>query len=160
MFVKRVLGRRKAVLLAHQGRGVDHPSAAANIAALIETVAAKPGRRILNSADPDAPSGLEIARTIARHLDHEWQEILLDDSADPSLGWHPWNSMNPVVLDTSAALELGYTPGGDYAATVPEVIGWLTSTASSDPANLPPGYDSSYFADAFHYASEDAYLGR
>ncbi|MGI8971814.1 MAG: NAD-dependent epimerase/dehydratase family protein, partial [Dehalococcoidia bacterium] len=54
VFVKRVLDRREVVLLAHRGRGIDHPSAAVNIAALVETVAAKPGRRILNSADPDA----------------------------------------------------------------------------------------------------------
>lgn len=159
VFIKRVLDGRHAVLLAHQGRGTDHPSAAANIAALIETVAAKPGHRILNSADPDAPSGLEISRIIARHLNHEWREVLLEDSADPALGWHPWDSTHPVVLDTSAALELGYTPVGDYAATVPDVIDWLTSaTGKTRPAELPPGFDSPSFADAFDYAREDAYL--
>ncbi|MGH3527706.1 MAG: NAD-dependent epimerase/dehydratase family protein, partial [Pseudonocardiaceae bacterium] len=47
VFVKRVLDRREVVLLAGRGRGVDHPSAAVNIAALVETVAAKPGQRIL-----------------------------------------------------------------------------------------------------------------
>lgn len=160
VFVKRVLDGRKAVLLARRGRGIDHPSAAANIAALIDVVAAKPGRRILNSADPDAPSGLEISRIIARHLNHEWQEVLLDDSADPLLGWHPWDSRHPVVLDTSAALELGYTPVGDYAATVPGVIDWLTAAAGSTrPAALPPGFDSPSFADAFDYAREDTHLG-
>lgn len=66
IFVKRVLDHREVVLLAHRGAGVDHPSAASNIAALVETVALSPGRRILNSADPDAPSGLEIARTVAK----------------------------------------------------------------------------------------------
>jgi nucleoside-diphosphate-sugar epimerase len=66
IFVKRVLDRRPAVFLAHRGAGVDHPSAAANIAALVEVVAARPGQRILNSADPDTPSALEISRTIAR----------------------------------------------------------------------------------------------
>jgi nucleoside-diphosphate-sugar epimerase len=72
VFVKRVLDRRPAVFLAHRGAGVDQPTAAANIAALIEVVAATPGRRILNSGDPDAPSALEISRTIARQLDHVW----------------------------------------------------------------------------------------
>ena len=61
-------------LLAHRGAGVDHPTAAANIAALVETVAT-PWARILNCADPDAPNGLEISRTIARHLDHVWDEV-------------------------------------------------------------------------------------
>ena len=58
VFVKRVLDRRPAVFLARRGAGVDHPTAAANIAALIDVVAATPGRRILNSADPDEPSAL------------------------------------------------------------------------------------------------------
>ncbi len=102
MFVKRVLDGRRAVLLAHRGVGVDHPSAAGNIAALVEVVAANPGRRILNSADPDAPSGLEIARTIARRLGHAWEEVLLDDDADEALGWHPWDKRPPMVLDMTA----------------------------------------------------------
>ena len=42
IFVKRVLDRRPAVFLAHRGAGVDHTTAAANIAALIEVVG---GRR-------------------------------------------------------------------------------------------------------------------
>ena len=65
VFVKRVLDQRPAVFLAHRGAGVDHTTAAVNIAALVEAVAATPGQRILNSADPDAPSALEISRTIA-----------------------------------------------------------------------------------------------
>src|SRR5262249_22401105 len=52
MFVKRVLDRRPAVFLAHRGEGTDHTTAAANTAALIERIAAVPGRRVLNSADP------------------------------------------------------------------------------------------------------------
>ncbi len=103
VFVKRVLDRRPAVFLARRGAGVDHTTAAANIAALIEVVAAKPGRRILNSADPDAPSALEISRTIARQLDHVWDEVLLDDDADEALGRHPWDAPHPIVLDMTAA---------------------------------------------------------
>ena len=79
VFVKRALDRRPAVFLARRGSGVDHTTAAANIAALIETVAREGRARILNSADPDAPSALEISRTIARLLEHEWKEVLLDE---------------------------------------------------------------------------------
>ena len=42
IYVKRVLDRRPAVFLAHRGAGVDHTTAASNIAALIEVAAAKP----------------------------------------------------------------------------------------------------------------------
>jgi nucleoside-diphosphate-sugar epimerase len=146
VFVKRVLDRRPAVLLAHRGEGVDHPTAAANIAALIETVAGKPGARILNSADPDAPSGLEIARTIARHLDHEWEEVLVEGA---EIGRHPWDKLPPFTLDTTAAHELGYVPAGDYAATVVEEIDWLVAGHEPDPE---------FFAGLFDYAAEDRFL--
>ena len=129
VFVKRVLDQRPAVFLAHRGAGVDHPTAAANIAALIELVAATPGQRILNSADPDAPSALEISRTIARQLDHVWDEVLLDDEADETLGRHPWDAPHPIVLDMTAAAELGYMPVGDYATTVADEVAWLVSAA-------------------------------
>ncbi len=75
MFVKRVLDRRPVLFLARRGAGVDHPTAAANIAALIELAARRPGRRILNAADPDAPSALDMSRAIAAHLGHTWEEV-------------------------------------------------------------------------------------
>lgn len=126
-FVERVLARHRIVVLASRGEGTDHPSAAANIAALIETAALRPGRRVLNAADPDAPNGLEISRIIARSLGHEWREILLDHD---QAGRHPWHRVPPFVLDTSAALALGHEPVGDYAATVQETLRDLVSSHS------------------------------
>jgi nucleoside-diphosphate-sugar epimerase len=145
-FVKRVLDRRPAVLLAHRGRGLDHPTAAANIAALIEVAAARPGTRILNCADPDTPNGFEISRTIARHLGHEWEEVLVDGD---EIGRHPWDVVPPVVLDMSAAVELGYAPAGDYAATVAGEIEWLVANPLGEEGLGAPYFD---------YAAEDAYL--
>jgi nucleoside-diphosphate-sugar epimerase len=159
VFVKRVLDRRTAVLLAHGGAGIDHTTAAANLAALIETVAAKPGRRNLNSADPDAPSGLEISRAIARLLDHAWEEVLLDDDADPSLGAHPWDAKHPIVLDMTAAIELGYTPVGGYAATVADEVEWLVASARGGAsASVLPFPDDEFFAQFLDYPAEDRYL--
>ena len=86
MFVKRVLDRRPVLFLAHRGAGVDHPTAAANVAALIELAARRPGRRILNAADPDAPSALGISRVIARHLGYTWEEVLLDGEGTTGQG--------------------------------------------------------------------------
>jgi nucleoside-diphosphate-sugar epimerase len=153
VFVKRVLDRREVVFLARGGRGVDQTSAAANIAALIETVADVPGTRILNSADPDAPSALEISRTVAAHLGHRWREVLLDEHAPADLGLHPWHRIPPIRLDMSAARHLGYRPAGDYATTVATELDWLTSAT-----RLPPGFDHDYFAPMLDYAAEDAYL--
>lgn len=149
VFVKRVLDRRPAVFLARRGEGVDHTTAAANIAALIETVAARPGARILNSADPDAPSALEISRTIAAHLGHTWEEVLVDDE---SPGATPWDAEHPIVLDTSAALALGYVPAGDYASTVAAEVDWLVEEAA---AGRPPA--DPFFAQFLDYAREDPF---
>ncbi|HEX6352632.1 NAD-dependent epimerase/dehydratase family protein [Actinophytocola sp.] len=153
VFVKRVLDRRGVLLLSHGGRGADQTSAAANIAALIEVVANDPGARILNSADPDGPSALEISRTVAAHLGHQWREVLLDEHAPPGLGLHPWARIPAIRLDMSAAAQLGYRPAGDYATTVTAELDWLVSTQQ-----LPPTFEHDYFAPMLDYAAEDAYL--
>jgi nucleoside-diphosphate-sugar epimerase len=155
MFVKRVLDRRPVVFLAHRGEGTDHTTAAANTAALIERVAAVPGLRVLNSADPDAPSGLEIARTIAEYFNHQWEEVLLDDGADADLGRHPWDALPPIILDTTASLELGYVPAGTYAQTVPAELDWLVVAARAGRA---PSTEDPFFAQLLDYAAEDRYL--
>jgi nucleoside-diphosphate-sugar epimerase len=173
VFVKRVLDGRPRVFLARHGTGVNQPTAAANLAALIETVAADPGARVLNGADPGAPSALEIARTIAGYLGHDWQEVLLDEPAGP-VGRHPWDVPHPVVLDTSAAAALGYVPAGDYAATVTAEVDWLVRAASAHasataPPSASPGaandpdaavlsrLDGEFFAPMLDYAAEDRY---
>ena len=163
VFVKRVLDRRPVLFLAHRGAGVDHPTAAANIAALIDLAAARPGRRILNAADPDAPRALEISRVIARHLGHIWDEVLLDDQqATPgelTLGRHPWDRPHPFVLDMTAAARLGYTPAGDYAATVAAEVDWLVAAAQGgEDADLIPGPGDEYFAPLLDYRGEDRWL--
>jgi nucleoside-diphosphate-sugar epimerase len=173
VFVKRVLDRRPALFLAHRGAGVDHPTAAANIAALIELAAARPGPRILNAADPDAPSALEISRGIARHLGHTWDEVLLDDQqaapgqlaggqparGQPARGRHPWDRRHPFVLDMTAAARLGYTPAGDYAATVTAAVDWLVAAAQGgEDADLVPGPGDQYFAPLLDYRDEDSWL--
>jgi nucleoside-diphosphate-sugar epimerase len=155
IFVKRIIDKRTAVFLAHRGLGGNHTTAAVNTAALIERVAAVPGARILNSADPDAPNGLEIVRAIAAALDYEWQEILLDDDDPSGLGRHPWDAQPPIILDTRASLQLGYVPVGTYAETVSEAIGCLVSAYRTGTA--PATFDT-LFSTYVHYSAEDAYL--
>jgi nucleoside-diphosphate-sugar epimerase len=160
VFVKRVLDGRPVVLLASGGRGINHPTAAVNLAALVEFCASRPANRILNAADPDAPDGLTISRLIAAHLGHSWREVLLDASAPKSLGDHPWNTLPPFILDTSAAQRLGFTPVGSYAETVTAEIDWLADAGSTgDPATLPPPTDP-YFRPFFDYAGEDTWLAQ
>jgi nucleoside-diphosphate-sugar epimerase len=159
VFVKRVLDGRRHLLLARGGHGINHPTAAVNLAALVEFCAARPATRILNSADPDAPDGLTISRLIATHLAHTWNEVLLDATAPEDLGDHPWNTLPPFVLDTSAAERLGFIPVGSYAETVKAEVDWLVKAArSGDPTGLLPSPDDPYFQSFFDYAREDAWL--
>lgn len=160
IFVKRVLDWRPVVFLAGSGVGADHPSAAVNLAELVSTVAARPGRRVLNAADPDAPSGLEIARIVADHFDHTWREVLLPDGEAPDLGRYPWNRRPPVRLDLSAAASLGYHPLGTYAETVAPTLEWLASIAVHTPngVRLPEGSENEYFEQMINYSVEDEYL--
>lgn len=160
IFVKRILDRRPAVFLAGRGVGADHPSAAANLAAVVSASAGHPGRRILNAADPDAPSGLAIARTVAAHFGHSWREVLLDDGEAPGLGRYPWNRRPPVELDLTAAEALGYRPVGTYAQTVAPTLDWLASVAVHTPhgARLPADSDNEYFQQMINYSAEDAHL--
>ena len=160
-FVRRALDGRRHLLLARGGRGANHPTAAVNLAALAAFCAARPGVRILNSADPDAPDGLAISKIIAAHLAHAWTEILLDESAPGDLGDHPWNTLPPFTLDTSAARRLGFVPVGSYAETVKAEVDWLVRAArSGDPAGTLPSPDDPYFLAFFDYAREDAWLAQ
>lgn len=156
VFVKRVLDRRPVIFLAYRGTGADHPTAAANIAALAELAARRPGARILNCADPDAPDARAISRIIASHLGHEWDEVLIDED---SPGQTPWDSIPPVTLDMTAANELGYVPAGDYATTVAEEIDWLIAAHDAgDPEGVLPGPGDPFFAQFLDYAAEDRWL--
>nr|WP_221374800.1 NAD-dependent epimerase/dehydratase family protein [Actinoplanes polyasparticus] len=157
-FVKRALDRRPALLLAGHGKGADHPSAAVNIAALVEVVAEQPGRRILNAADPDVPDGLTISRLIAALAGHTWHEVFLDEDAPPRLGRHPWHRIPPIVLDTSAGQALGYRPVGDYAATVTDEISRMIDQVARHPAWTPSGISPEATAMWFDYAAEDSWL--
>jgi hypothetical protein len=84
--------------------------------------------------------------------------VLLDASAPENLGDHPWNTLPPFILDTSAALQLGFTPVGSYAETVAAEIDWLADAGrTGDPATLPSPADP-YFRPFFGYAEEDTWL--
>ncbi|WP_050763964.1 NAD-dependent epimerase/dehydratase family protein [Beijerinckia indica] len=70
-FVKRMLDARPAIPLAYSGTSRFHTTSVINIAALTRLCLEKPGSRVLNIADPTAPSVKEIGHLIARHLHYE-----------------------------------------------------------------------------------------
>ena len=155
VFVKRVLDRRSTAFFANRGASVDHTTAAANLAALIEAIAARPGSRILNCGDPTAPSTLEISRVIRGYFGHDWREVLLEE--DTQLGHYLWDAPYPLVLDMNAARELGYTPVGTYEETVTAEVEWLLSLATRGDGGFElPGVD----APLVDYTAEDRFLAR
>ena len=154
-FVKRVFDGRSTLLLRNGGSAVDHTSAAANIASLVETCASVPGTRILNAADPDAPSVREISQVVARYFGHTWEVVDLGMDAPASIGATPWDSTAPIVLDMTAAAQLGYVPAGIYAHTVTEELAWMSEFGKAHPDRVvEPSFTQRYL----NYAEEDSYL--
>jgi len=154
VYVRRILDGRRTLLTSPERSGVDHPSAAANIAALITTLTPLQGSHVLNIADPDAPSGVEIARIVAQQLDTTFDEMSIDTGTDRR--FNPWDSRYPVVLDTSRAEALDYRPIGDYATTVAAEIDWLVDLAHHRKTSQ---FDEDpFFAPFFDYAFEDRLL--
>jgi nucleoside-diphosphate-sugar epimerase len=129
-FVERMLRGDRVIALA-DGDSVDHLTAAENAAALIETVAHSPGRRILNSADPDTPTAAQIVRMIVERLDWQGDLELLAGGSGSGSGNHPWQSDHPIMLDTAAAARLGYVPEGSVADLLPSEIDWVASQSNS-----------------------------
>ncbi|WP_065962622.1 NAD(P)-dependent oxidoreductase [Curtobacterium sp. UCD-KPL2560] len=156
--VRRALDGRERILLADAGRGVDHTTAASGIASLVRLVADAPDRRILNVADEDAPSVLEIVRTLAGLVDHRFDEVLLDKDAPGFVGVTPWSVPSPSVLDTTAARTLGWQPPR-YAEAVRTTVDWLLETAHAVPAGGDVPWAADPFWDRmFDYGPEDAAL--
>jgi nucleoside-diphosphate-sugar epimerase len=161
-FVKRVLDGRRFVPLAYRGASRFHPVSVHTLAELIRLAAERPGTRVLNAGDPEAPTVLEIARAIGGVLEHEWVEILLDGPPhNEVVGDSPWGAPHPWVLDmTEAELRLRYRPVTSYERAVPETVQWLIEvTRDQDWREALPRV-AEYYANLFDYDAEDAYLRR
>ncbi|MFD9904533.1 NAD-dependent epimerase/dehydratase family protein [Streptomyces sp. NPDC059063] len=164
-FVKRVLDRRRTRVLSRGGASRFHPASTRNLAELIRLAAAKPGPRILNAADPDAPTVQEIGAAVDAVMGFESETVLVPGEAPgKGVGLTPWTTAHPVVYDMSAAeRELGYAPVTTYADSLPDTVGWLVDRLggrdwrAAFPA-LARAYDP--VIDLFDYQAEDAWLAQ
>jgi nucleoside-diphosphate-sugar epimerase len=160
-FVKRVLDQRPLIPLAYEGRSRFHTTSAANIAALMLRAASLSGKRILNIADPAVLSVGEIATLILSQFEYSGRVVALPDEGlyPASIGWTPWSVPRPFVLDTKAALSIGYEPVTTYSQTAAHVCKWLVrATAGRDWRKLFPIL-AAYPRELFDYEREDAMLG-
>lgn len=161
-FVKRNLDGRRLRVLSYGGRSRFHPAGVHNIAELIRLAASRPGARVLNAVDPDAPTVAEIAAAIDAVMGVEAESVLVDGPApSATVGETPWSVPTPVVCDMSAAeRELGYRPVARYAETLPETIAWIEGRlAGRDWREAYPKMLAAY-GDLFDYAAEDAWLAK
>jgi nucleoside-diphosphate-sugar epimerase len=158
-FVKRILDRRPVIPLAYRGLSRFHTSFVANIAALIRVAVGAPGRRVLNIADPFAPTVADIAARIARHLDYDGRIVAVDEQGyPPAVGRTPWSVPRPFVLDCRAALDLGYSPAATYADAIKPICDWLVATVGEGEWKERFPLLARYPRDLFDYAAEDKYF--
>jgi nucleoside-diphosphate-sugar epimerase len=158
-FVKRMLDRRAAIPLAYRGASRFHTTAVANIAALARVAVETPGRRVLNIADPAAPSVTEIAAVISRHLSYEGRIVEVDAPGDrPAIGRTPWSVPLPFVVDCRAACDLGYAPATTYADAARAVCDGLVESAGDGDWRERFPVLAHYPRDLFNYAEEDAFF--
>jgi hypothetical protein len=112
---------------------------------------------VLNVADPDAPTAAGVSRAVAAACDSRLDVVGLPHDAPPELGYSPWASWPPFLLDTSAARSLpGYDPV-PYLAAVRDEVRWLLSLSAADRQSLNA---DAYFADLFDYSLDDRALAR
>ncbi|MDJ1138067.1 NAD-dependent epimerase/dehydratase family protein [Streptomyces iconiensis] len=166
-FVKRWLDGRRVRVLAYGGESRFHPVHVDNIAELVRLAARKPGSRVLNAADPEAPTVARIAEAHDEALGWDGETVLLDGPPPeeaPTVGSTPWSLPHPMVLDMSAAGEaLGYRPVTTYEQALPETVDWLAGQLRGRDwreafAKMAAAYDP--MGDLFDYEAEDNWLAR
>lgn len=81
--VKRNLDGRRRRILAYGGASRFHPVSVHTLAELIRLAAARPGSRVLNACDPDAPTVAEIVRAIDVVMGARTEDVLVDGPPRP-----------------------------------------------------------------------------
>ncbi|GGW44403.1 reductase [Streptomyces lucensis JCM 4490] len=158
-FVKRNLDRRGRRVLAYGGGSRFHPASVHNIAELVRLAAARPGARVLNACDGEAPTVAAIAAAVDAVMGVTNETVLVEGAPPaPGVGETPWSVPYPVVADmTAAERELGYRPVVGYAESLPETVAWIERRlAGGDWREAFPKMVRAY-GDLFDYAAEDAW---
>nr|WP_202435044.1 MULTISPECIES: NAD-dependent epimerase/dehydratase family protein [unclassified Streptomyces] len=161
-FVKRALDGRRRRVLAHGGTSRFHPVHVSNLAELIRLAALRPGSRVLNAGDPEAPTVAEMGAAVDAVLGVETETVTVDGPPEDGVGLTPWSAPHPIVYDMAAAeRELGYRPVTGYTASLPGTVEWIASELrGSTWSQAFPAMRRSYGETLFDYAAEDAWLER
>ncbi|GAA2226253.1 NAD(P)H-binding protein [Streptomyces nogalater] len=157
-FVKRNLDGRRRRVLAYRGESRFHPSSTRTIAELVRLAAARPGTRVLNACDPEAPTVAAIGAAVDAVMGAETRTVCLDGAPEGSVGRTPWSVPVPVVCDMSAAeRELGYRPVVSYEQSLPGTVEWLAGRVRGRDWREEFPLLARAYPDLFDYAAEDAW---
>ncbi|MFF8780711.1 NAD-dependent epimerase/dehydratase family protein [Streptomyces sp. NPDC015140] len=159
-FVKRNLDGRRRRVLAYGGGSRFHPASVHTVAELIRLAAPRPGSRVLNAVDPDAPTVAEIAAAVDKVMGVETEDVLVDgEPPAATVGDTPWSVSAPVVCDMSEAeRQLGYRPVGRYADHLAETVAFIKERLTGrDWREAYPKMFQAY-GDLFDYAAEDTWF--
>ncbi|MBT0995568.1 NAD(P)H-binding protein [Cellulomonas sp. DKR-3] len=163
-FVKRVLDGRDVRVLAFDGASRFATTSTRVLGELVRLAAAAPGDRVLNAADPDAPTVAEIAAAVDAAMGVTSRTVTVPGEPVDGVGLTPWAVPRPVVLAMDrAAATLGYVAPGRYAETVPAAVEWLVAQVrgGADWREAFPGFvRMEAMGDFFAYAAEDRFLAR
>jgi nucleoside-diphosphate-sugar epimerase len=169
-FFQRWLDGRRVRLLAYGGESRFHPVHVDNLAEMVRLAARRPGSRVLNAADPKAPTVARIAEAVDEALGWECETVKLPGpppDEEPTVGRTPWSVPHPLVLDMAAAeRELGYRAVTDYERSLPRTLEWLgvrlrgDATGPADWRREFPEMAAAYEPSGalFDYAAEDRWL--
>ncbi|MEV0095446.1 NAD-dependent epimerase/dehydratase family protein [Streptomyces sp. NPDC050738] len=162
-FVKRALDGRPVRVLAYDGLSRFQTVHSSNVAELVRLAAAKPGARVLNAADPQAPTVAEISAAVDEAVGVRSELVTFEGaSPDGTVGATPWSGEHPIVLDMAAAeRELGYRAVTSYAGSLPVTVALLAERLRGrDWREAFPDMARTYdpHLDLFDYAAEDAWL--
>lgn len=157
-FVRRNPDGRHDRVPAYRGESRFHPASARNIAESVWLAAARPGSRVLNACDGQAPTVAGIGAAIDAAMGVETRTVYVDGPPAGSVGRTPWSVPRPVVCDMSAAeRELGYRPVVSYAESLPETVEWLTGALRGRDWREVFPLLAQACPDLFDYAAEDAW---
>ncbi|MFI5523623.1 NAD-dependent epimerase/dehydratase family protein [Streptomyces platensis] len=162
-FVKRVLDGRRVRVLAYGGDSRFHPVHVDNLAELVRLAARRPGSRVLNAADPQAPTVAEISAAVDAVMGAPESEVVRVDGPPPSpdVGDTPWSVPHPLVYDmTAAERALGYRAVTTYEESLPATVAWLADRVKGrDWWEVFPRMAGFYPDEKlFGYAAEDRWL--
>jgi nucleoside-diphosphate-sugar epimerase len=150
-FVKRLLDGRETIPLAYRGESRFQTTSVAAIADA--TVRAHGGAlpAIVNVADADSPTVIEIGQAIMAIMGRRAELIALPEteSYPPPFGASPWSVPGPIICSSASPSPV------PYAEAVVPTIEWLVEHITNDNWRDRLPVLAGYPWDLFDYEAED-----